>query len=644
MFTCVQNGKGKSAICIPQWAEAHEVFAAEELARYIKQITGADLEVRRSLRRLPQNAIIIADLSHPATPKLLPQGIGDGLRYDGFRVRTVDGRLYIVSHDAYGVVFGTYEYLRRCCGCGFLDYGERGETIPHTRTISHSRVDLLDNPAFWYRAMQVRVLDEPEEILHKRIDWMAKNGYCHLLAQSGTAPGLFSPSSDTFWGRYRSWLIPALAKRGIKLSLGHHNFHILIPNDQYLKERPDFFARIGGKRVTPGQLQWCLSNSDLVETVSKRVIDFARCNPEAETIQLWPSDGLGPVCECRECAKLDSPRDQEDTDWENLYGQREDRLGRRGDRRKMRRYLHLANEVADRLSEVYPKVKLCINAYVDLADPPSGDLDVHPNIMVFLALYWHDSKRAINDPKSFINRQYVEMIGEWLKVIEPESLCMTTYEAGMGAWKSLPFPVVSHIFNDWGWFKQLGLGGGKTNAYTKHLGVYGMNYSALSRARREESPTLDEFMDDYCQTFFGEAAQPIATLYRKWEYCMQHARAPEVRPAPLLYLDKIFSKRDLQESRRLCDHALALTDDSIYRWRIERVRAQIEYCQINREAPASALIKYWETRKVTAKEMAEIKTWLARDREFVRKHLIMEDDLFTRNYAEDMLERWLLQI
>ena len=650
VFVLAKDGRPEVTIHIPAWAEAHETFAAGELARYVNKITNAELPVRRGLRRVGRTAVVLADLSHPAAGKLLPKGIGEDLKYDGYRIRTVQGRLYIVSNEPGGLVFGVYEYLRRFCGCAFPDYASHGETIPRAGTLRHGEVDLLDNPACWYRAMQIGVTGEPEEVLSRRLDWMAKNGYSHVLVYYGNSnlslvDGIFSKQGDTDWARYRDWFIPALQKRGIKIAFGHHNFGMLMPKEQYLAERPDFYALIDGKRVQAGQLDWCLSNDGLIETVAKRIIDLAGNNPEADIMSLWPNDGIAPVCQCRECQKLIQPGD------EIIPGPGGDyrtRWGRRGTPAKARLYMHMYNRVAERLAAVYPKMRLSVISYGDLNDPPLTDVKIHPNIMVHLALYWRCSKHALADPKCDLNRQFVSMIESWLQVLpDPSSLVLTTYEQGMGCWKSLPFPVTELLFKDWAWAKAKGIGGFKTNASTSNHGVYNINYAAQTRMMREDPPSYDEWLADFCVGFYGEAAKPMEKLYRLWESRMRNARAPHVDPSPHEFIHKVFSKRALQECIGLCDKALGMTDDAQARWRIERMRALIQYTEINRAAPNDALVKLHHTGAVTDKERRRIRAYIERELDFTRPLIETDADLFgMRPYAERYLrsKRWLQRV
>jgi len=629
----VKDGKPLGSIHIPAWAQPHEVFAAEELARYVKKSTGAELPVVRGLRRVRKGSFVLADLSHPASPALLPKRIGDGLRYDGFRTRTVNGVLYIVSNEAGGVVFGVYEYLRRYVGCCFLDRGEAGENVPRRRGISHADVNVLDNPRIWYRGLQT--WPEPKHILGDRVDWMAKNGLSHLLVDTHRSPA--APHSFTWEDDCRDWIIPELRKRGLKLALEHHNFQLLLPHHQYASERPDFYARINGKRGPAGQLHWCVANEELVETAAHQMIRLVRENPEVDAVQFWPEDGLGPACECSRCRALDDPRDRDATDWDHLYGQPD---GRRGDRAKMRRYLYLANAVAERLAAVYPKVRLNVLAYADLADPPV-DAVVHPNIIICLAIYWRCSHHNLFDAKCRINRNFQKCIEEWLKVIPAESLIFYDYYMGMFCWSCLPWPILTNLFPEWEVQAELGLGGAHIQSHTNHLGVYGVNYLAFARLGRADPPTFDEFLGSYCHYFFGPAAKSMEAVYRVWEDCMQ--TGGHHRPSPTLFARKLFTEASVKACLRHVAKALKATGDPIYRRRIERVLALVSYVQLWREVPA-AIAKVRAGEKISARAKADCAAWTRRLREFVEQHRTLNDGLFPHNPA-DFLERgWLEKV
>ena len=501
----------------------------------------------------------------------------------------------------------------------------------------HGDVDIIDNPACWYRGMQANT-SEKEEPLVERIDWMAKNGFSHLLVHL---------KEGTTFDNVRPWLLPALAKRGIKLAYGHHMFWRFFGDEGYAahekfyRERPDFYPLIDGKRVQgkkksdsglvfDRQLCWCLTNRDLIGTVARQVIGIARKNPEADIISFWPDDGMAPACECRDCKAVVTREDIKETCWEKVSG----RGGKRGDRGKMHQYIHFANSVAEKLAEVYPKIKLSILSYVDLADPPV-DIKLHPSIRVCLAIYGRCSKHVLTDASCDINSQYVESIKEWLKVIPAESLYLYTYEMGMNSWRSLPWPVVKNLFEEWQWLKEKKIGGTHIQSATGHIGVYGLNYLAVSHLMREKADGFDRFISGYSEKFFGApAASFMKKLILRWEERMRSADREHIGPSPVYCLNPIFRKEDLEYCRNLCKEALESAGNPLCRWRIERVYSILEYVEIYGRAEEFYGLSL--KKKLKGKKKKEIENWLDEIDVFINEHMALGDGIFVENFTSKL--------
>ncbi|MHC4871662.1 MAG: DUF4838 domain-containing protein [Planctomycetota bacterium] len=651
MFKLVENNESNAVIKIPAWARPHEIFAAEELVSYIKKMSRCELQIEKGLKEIKTGSVVIADLSVTASRTMLTAGIGEELKYDGYRITVLDGTLYIVAGEPGGLVFGVYEYLRKICGCGFFDYGARGETVPLADNITHEAVDILDNPACWYRAMQIGVADEPEEVLEKRLDWMAKNGYSHVLVYYGNSnkclvDGLFSKDPDTDWVRYRDWFIPALQKRGIKICFGHHNFGMLLPEGEYLEQRPDFYALIDGERKRPGQLDWCLTNEELIGTVAERLLELIEVTPESDAVSLWPNDGLAPVCQCEECRKIIRPEDEEELEPGVAYP---GRWGRKGLKAKQRLYLYMANQVAEKLAKVYPQKKLSIIAYGDLTEPPLTDIEIHPNIVVHLAIYWRCQKHELSDESCMVNRQFKELTENWLKVLpDPAALVFTTYEQGMGCWKSLPWPAAQYLFKDWAWAKEKGIGGFKTNASTRNHAVYNFNYTAQARSVREDPVTYDEMAEEFCTKFYGKAAGKMQEMYNLWEDAMQTSSEEHIDPSPHEFINKIFTEEVIGKCYSLCEEALGLTDNPLERYRIERMRTLMDYTVSNCKAPAQAIVDIHQRRNINEEDFEKIKKWVFEEAEIVNPSIARDDDLFGSKQNSlgylDRSKRWLQRI
>ncbi len=647
MVTLVQDGQA-APIHVPAWAEAHERFAAEELAGYIMKMTGARPEIRRGLKGVHGPAVIIADLSHPATPALLPDGLAEPLALDGHRIVARNQVLYIVSREASGVVAGIYGFLRRACGCAFLEPGEAGEYVPMRAALAlASTLDVVDNPACWMRGMQFAIdqvfgpkAGNPAvDAMTARLDWMAKNGLNYALFMC----------EDTLL----EGLLPELKKRGIRLEFGHHLLGRLNPAETYLAERPDFFPLSGAARRARMQIPICPCNPDAIRSVSRTVEHLLEAHPAIELFDLWAEEALGPPCACAACRKVAVAAEAQRTARERLcdrsFDRGGDRGGRYGERGRMRQYLHLANQVAELVGRRFPKVKLSVLACYELINPPTGMMEIHPNVHVCLALYWRSMSHAMDDPASPINRQFMAIIREWLAVLDqPAKLYLYTYEMGMMGWWSLPYPALTDLFHDWDVFRSLGVGGGTIQSTSFHFAAYGLNYLAVAALQRARPPGLAPFVRRYCRTFYGAAAEPMERLILDMERHFGRAAGVQVRPKPWLDIRRAFSKEGVARWRRLLDRALAATEEPLIRWRVERMRTLVNYVDLWLEAPCRIHLKKmawaapadpgetlrrYARRPVTAPEEAAYGRWLQRLHRVARESRLLNQGIFNESLA-----------
>jgi hypothetical protein len=148
----------------------------------------------------------------------------------------------------------------------------------------------------------------------KRIDWMAKNGLNYLMDKPEPDDAdpesvvTVSPRSgemrlprhcQVYWPFSKGWfdkvLRPEIRKRDLKLDMNHHNLLYWLPPRCYLREYPEWYAEVDGKRSAMWkQLCICTSNSDAVRTLIANVRTHLRENPEvtvggeAYHDLLWP--------------------------------------------------------------------------------------------------------------------------------------------------------------------------------------------------------------------------------------------------------------------------------------------------------------------------------------------------------------------
>jgi len=551
----VRSGEAMGQIALAHGAGDQEEYAARELAAYAKKMSKASLPIVHGLRNRARPSIIILDSSRPANRKFIAHlPVGD-LRDDGFLIQS-DGRdLFIVSKARFGIVFGTYQYLRRVLGCRFLDYAPYGEDVPRKTTIEHGPVSILKNPKLAYRGMQMAYsLD--------RIDWMAKNGFNWVR---------YGNDKDLdWWDAKLTEVLPHLRKRGIRINFGHHMFHMILPPRLYAEDHPEFYPD-GKPRA---QFPWSLKSPDIINEVVWRLARFLERHPEIEKLDFWPSDGRGEIGaeEYRALAGEEMP---EEGEWAERAAGRTD-WGRLGDPRKAKVYAIMAKRVGEALAEKFPGVEIVLAAYADVAQP-CPDVRLPGNVTCTIAMYWRCYRHSVSDEGCLYNDQYRQIIREWTALYPDRNVYLSEYYMGMGCHASLPYPVVTAIFRDWPWLMESGIAGAKVNtgrAVSTAVVPYNINYLAFQAIAWGDAASADAFIEDYCKAFFADAWREMRDMYLLWEQSVQDAE--HTQPG-IWTLHRMFNEDTLARSRELVEAALDKTDNAKAHYRISRVGRLVAY-------------------------------------------------------------------
>lgn len=192
-FDLARDGAPQAVIWLREGANPAEERAAAELAKYVKQMSGADLAVNRGATvAAGQNAIVIGlQEKHPEIRRLLDAGGISGGAFkeadgDAFLVKTSrDGkRLVLSSRMDRGVLYAVYHLLEKHFGVGFFWEGDRA---PARKSLALGRVDEREVSRFRIRqypqectyAYTCRLWTLPD--WEKEIDWMLKRKLNTLL-------------------------------------------------------------------------------------------------------------------------------------------------------------------------------------------------------------------------------------------------------------------------------------------------------------------------------------------------------------------------------------------------------------------------------------------------------------------------------
>ena len=416
-----------------------------------------------------------------------------------FEATAKDGKITISGPDSIELLYGVYDFAEKFGGWCFFSPGQddfnpaRQQNIPTDGVLIPAKKPLLKRRGF----IQEFPFDEETPDL---LDWMAKNKLNYLLT----------------WMKYYDALSDELKQaaldRGIAIESGHHNFNYWIPGKKYGSTNPEFFAEIGGKRISPSgnselllSEQLCTTNPALRAEIVRRMVEYCEAHPEIKTISLIPNDGFG-WCECENCSKFYDKNRKGDFYSVSAHVYRANAI-----------YHNMIKDISARLHELRPDIRLTFCAYVNYC-APSENFFLTPGLAVHMAPYWRCINHAIDDPACETNARYLEDIRKWCAVKQGGEVNIYEYFMGVNFYLSLPMIHWEKMFREMQVYNESGVDGILTQFHVSHWTVYGMNYRFMAQAARNEDPAI--CIRRMLEEFFGPDAEEAEKLYRKMETMM----------------------------------------------------------------------------------------------------------------------------
>lgn len=556
-FEWVKNKKTQACIKISNMAKVHEKFAAEELSKYFEKMGQVKLPISTISEADDSSpSIYILDASRPSNLRFLKGTELDQLKDDGFIIKSVGNRLLITSKEPSGLVYAVYQYLNRVYGVSFLDYAPHGENVPKLSNLSHDRLDILINPELKYRSLQ-------DTYDLRRIDWMIKNGFNYTR--------LHKPSE--WWDHHSGPLIQELKKRGIKVAYAHHIFQHILPTESYFDTHPDYFPLINGKRTKRTQFSWAVDSEEALNEAIYNLVDLFERHPEIDMLDFWPADG---ECEItpEEYRNLTGKELDTDGEWtKHVSGSSIE--ARLGNPNKERVYAIMLQKVADVFKEKLPNVTISSLHYVDLIQP-CPDVRIPENVIPFITLYWRCIKHPITSGSCKYNKQYLQVIHEWAEMYPGRDLYFYEYYLGMDRHSSLPYPLLTSLFEEWDELKKIGITGAMAQSCDTQSVPYNINFLAFTDIAWKHSSSRDEYIDKYCKDFFMDASENMKELYHSWEESCQYT--DHTQPG-FDRFHNILPPTVLADNHKLIIESLSTSKDPKVIFRLSRLLQLVVYAQ-----------------------------------------------------------------
>ncbi|MFN7934269.1 MAG: DUF4838 domain-containing protein [Bryobacteraceae bacterium] len=262
-----RQGKSEYSIVLPAVAIPSEQRAAEELQRFLEEMSGARLPIVRDDQAVSGGMILVGE---SAALRKLNLGIDvAGLGGEGFVLRTAGKHLVIAGGRPRGTMYGVYTLLDKL-GCRW--FTREVSRIPKRQTIETGVLKETHRPAFENR--------EPFFTEAWNKDWAARN----------RTNGDHTQLDESTGGKLKYY--PFV-----------HSFYELMPPERYFAEHPEYYSLIEGKRRHErGQL--CLTNPDVLRIVTAQVEKWIEDKPDTTMFSVSQNDWEG-WCECDRCRRVE---------------------------------------------------------------------------------------------------------------------------------------------------------------------------------------------------------------------------------------------------------------------------------------------------------------------------------------------------
>jgi len=263
----VSRGKSAYTIVVSESCSPSERHAAEELSRFINEISGATLPIKTDAEQVAPPLVCIGE-----SKRLANMGADiklDGLGKEGFVIRTTPRGLVIAGGRERGTLYGVYTFLEDKLGCRW--FTADCNRIPTKRTIRLGKLDRRVVPALEYRDT-----DYPNT---SDRDWAVRN----------KMNGQHDPNGP---------------ERGDNIKYGPfvHTFASLVPPDRYFDKHPEYFSLVKGKRLRERN-QPCLTNPDVLRIAKQQLREWIQKRPDATIFSVSQNDWYN-YCECTTCTAL----------------------------------------------------------------------------------------------------------------------------------------------------------------------------------------------------------------------------------------------------------------------------------------------------------------------------------------------------
>ena len=346
------DAENMPVVVVASDASAGVKYAAKELSEHLEKMFGVRPETVVVDGERPRRAIFLGRTGFERDP--MPSG-------ESFRLKTRDGDLYVLGTDR-GVLYGVYEFLERYCGCEWFTHDQ--SIVPRRKSLRlPDGLDDAQSPAFEIRQTSWHdFVKYPEFAARLKVNYGSKW------------------DGDPRFGPYKKLFVNGLG--------ACHTFRWLVPVDKWYDAHPEYFSLVKGKRLKE-RTQLCLTNPDVLEIAWQTIEERLAADPGAKVVGVSQNDWRN-WCECDNCRKV---------------------IEEEGGAASATA-IRFVNQIAKRLAEKHPGVRVHTEAYHYTKEPPKFT-KLEPNVMITFSTTECDYRKPMLENPRSGNRDSVRQLKTW---------------------------------------------------------------------------------------------------------------------------------------------------------------------------------------------------------------------------------------
>ena len=532
MLTLAQHRKTDYRIVIAEHPSPSVFHAAEELKRFLGEISGADFPIVFDGEKQTECEIVVGKNAHFDA---LSCGVDiEGLGDEGVWLKTVGKTLVLAGSDVRGALYAVYQLLDEHLGCRW--FTAEDSFIPKRTVLTLPEPDDRFVPPLEFRDPYMQAYNDGAFYSRNRCN--AESG------RLGPAEG-----GKVTYARFV------------------HTMQELVPPEEYFDSHPEYFAlRIdeqGNGVRQNGYAQPCLTNPEVLAIAKKNVSRILASRPDADIISVSQNDNF-TYCQCERCRAVD---EEEGSHAGTL--------------------LRFVNAIAEDIEEDYPHVAVDTLAYQYTRKPPRITKPRH-NVIVRLCsiecCFGHPLESCSLSGTEGGQGSFTADLEGWSAI--SNRLHIWDYTANF-AHAIQPFPDFKVLAPNIRYFIRHGVTGifeEGENSVPEHGELNPLRQYVLAKLLWNPELDPERLVNEFLTGYFGMAAPAV----REW-FDLLHAGVTEDVHVHIYdnprqpYLSDEF----LDASEPLFDEAERLADDEKILARVKKLRLSIRYVRLA-HTPADA--------------------------------------------------------